>query len=542
MTTTINRRGSTGALLLAGVALLLNGCSDDNDHDTRVDDGEPGGASRTAVIQTADGPVQGKLSDDVSQFLGIPFAAPPVGDLRWQPPQDPPPWQDTRDTTAYGDICAQTVNLVDFAVESQSEDCLYLNVFAPADIDASDERPVMVWIYGGGNSEGATNDYDGSKLVKQGDVIVVTIAYRLNVFGFFAHPAIDAEAHDIVNYGLMDQQAALRWVKNNIAAFGGDPGNVTIFGESAGGQDVLANMASPTAAGLFHRGIVESGAYSLDQPDLATSEANGQAFAESVGCDDQTAECLRALSVEQIQELGSGNRYSNSTLTVDGTILTQTVRAALGSGDFNQVPVINGANRDEGRFFVAQTEFASGTPLTADEYSTQVETTYGANAPQVLGEYPLSDFDSPSEALSAIQGDSRFICPIETVSTLLTAYVPVYEYEFADENAPSYSPPTSYPLGAYHTGELQYLFPLYRGATGQARPLDDEQSQLSDAMVSYWSTFADAGDPNSAAAPAWPAYDVNDPRIQVLVPPQPQTEDAATFRERHKCDFWDGFM
>ena len=240
---------------------------------------------RTGVVQIKDGPIRGYKSDGVDIFLGIPYAAPPIGPLRWMPPQAVDPWHKVLDALAFGNTCVQTNTLGTFAAPSNHEDCLYLNVFAPALGDDDNEghhegsvkRPVMVWIHGGGNFDGESNDYDARKLARDGGVVVATLNYRLNVFGFLAHPALDSEGHAVANYGLMDQQFALRWVQGNIATFGGDPRNVTIFGESAGGFDVLANMVSPTAKGLFHRGIVESGAYSLTQGTLTQAEAAGTA-------------------------------------------------------------------------------------------------------------------------------------------------------------------------------------------------------------------------------------------------------------------------
>src|SRR5216684_4493519 len=265
---------------------------------------------REPAVATSDGRVRGTSSDGVDRFLGIPYGAPPVGNLRWRPPQPHGRWRGVRDATAFANHCPQLVS--PFGLASTTEDCLYLNVFRPArddqegdegDDEGDDEGhegrlPVMVWIHGGALLVGESDDYDPVRLVRHG-VIVVTINYRLGVLGFVAHPALTAESPDHAsgNYGLMDQQAALRWVRRNIRSFGGDPSRVTIFGESAGGLSVHSHLASPLSAGLFHRAIVESGAYSLTQPSLSQAEAQGQALADHVGCTDQTAECLRASSV-----------------------------------------------------------------------------------------------------------------------------------------------------------------------------------------------------------------------------------------------------
>jgi para-nitrobenzyl esterase len=501
---------------------------------------------RTEVVQTEDGPVRGFVTDGVRVYLGIPYAAPPVGDLRWRPPEPPAPWHQPLEAVAFGNRCPQTNTLGSFAAPSTTEDCLYLNVFTPGNAANSEDedhlRPVMFWIHGGGLLDGESNDYDGRKLAKNGGVVVVTINYRLNVFGFLAHPALDSEGHAFANYGLMDQQFGLQWVKSNIAAFGGDPANVTIFGESAGGQSVLANLASPTATGLFQQGIVESGAYAVEfnASGLSAAEASGQSFATTVGCTDQTAACLRSVSVHDIQTLGAA--YSGSAnLTVDGTVLTQTIRAAIQSGHFNRVPVMNGTNHDEMTWFVGLTELATGHVMTAADYPNTVAATYGAtNAPLVLAQYPLADYSSPSLAFAAAETSSIMACPAYAIDQWLSRYVPTYAYEFADETAPSSSPLVSFPYGAAHTFEIQYLFPLYHGASGTINRLNAAQRKLSDQMVSYWTAFARSGDPNSGRASFWPQFGTGPADFQSLASPQPVP--TSTFVSDHHCAFWNSLL
>jgi para-nitrobenzyl esterase len=227
----------------------------------------------TPVVRTVEGAVQGMVTNGVSEFLGILFAAPPVGELRWRPPQDVTPWTTTLAATKFGKTCAQPVRGI-FTRPSNNEDCLYLNVYTADPLpDATAKRPVMVWFYGGGLFSGESDDYDGSKLARRGGAVVVTLNYRVGAFGFFSHPAINGEGHPAINYGIMDQQAALKWVQRNIAAFGGDPGNVTIFGQSGGGSSVTSNLQSPLSKGLFHRAIVQSGVrieyVSLEAPTKA---------------------------------------------------------------------------------------------------------------------------------------------------------------------------------------------------------------------------------------------------------------------------------
>src|SRR5215475_422830 len=260
-----------------------------------------------AVVITQQGRVRGVERSDVRAFLGIPYAAPPIGDLRWKPPQIHAPWPHVLDATKFRGHCAQVPNPT--GTPSTSEDCLFLNVYVPnADDDDSQQsktphlRAVMVWIHGGNLTAGESDDFDGSMLATLGNVIVVTINYRLGALGFLAHPALTAESPDHAsgNYGIMDQAEALRWVHRNILFFGGDPTRVTIFGESAGGLSVHSQLASPGSAGLFHRAIVQSGAYQLTEPSLTAAETVGTTFATNAACTDQTAACLRALTVEQV--------------------------------------------------------------------------------------------------------------------------------------------------------------------------------------------------------------------------------------------------
>ena len=341
-------------------------------------DGPP--PSRTDVVRTADGPVQGIVHSGVRQFLGIRYAAPPVGHLRWRPPQPPAPWRRTLDAVAFGNRCAQSVTLGVFAAPSFEEDCLFLNVFVPLNAGPSAQLPVMVRIHGGGNFAGESDDYDGSKLARQGGVVVVTINYRLNLFDFFAHPAIDREGHLNNNYGLMDQQLALEWVQRNVETFGGDPHNVTIFGESGGAVDVKAHMASPLSSGLFHRGIAVdvAGLDLAPTPTLEEAESLGLAFSNAVGCADQSAQCLRSLTVHQILEANrpsrgeyasGGDFWVNLGVVVDGTVIPRSWDATFATGEFNRVPLINGSTLDLSRWGLGLAELASGHILTDKDYS-----------------------------------------------------------------------------------------------------------------------------------------------------------------------------
>jgi para-nitrobenzyl esterase len=493
-------------------------------------------APTSPVVGTDNGPIRGTTIAQMQAFLGIPYAAAPIGDLRWRPPQAHPGWQGVLDASEFGPHCPQAAS--PYGIASTTEDCLYLNVFTPEKTNPGRPHllPVMLWIHGGGLVAGESDDYDPTPLVAKG-VVVVTINYRLGELGFLAHPALSAESTTGAsgNYGLMDQQAAMRWVQRNIRAFGGDADNVTIFGQSAGGLSVHAELASPLAAGLFHKAIVESGAYSLIQPSLASAEALGTAFAAAAGCPDQKAACLRALSVSAILATHTG---STIVPNLDGSVLPQTVVSAFSTGQFNRVPVIEGSTHDEWRLFVAQTELATGTPLTAAGYIPAIMATLGvpaAVASVIAGAYPLAAYPSPSVALGAVGTDAIFSCNARLSAGLLSHFVPTYQYEFNDPAAPMlFFPPVSFPTGAYHASELDYIFDL--NETPIANPgLTPAQQDLSDAMIGYWTQFARSGDPNSAGAPAWPPYGASD-QFQSLHPSTPVT--GSGFAIDHKCAFW----
>jgi para-nitrobenzyl esterase len=478
--------------------------------------GSSAAADEPPLVRVDSGLLQGVQSAGVRSFLGVPYAAPPVGDLRWRPPVRAARWSGVRPATAFAPHCAQSAS--PFGAATTNEDCLYLNVFSPAGLRWG--APVMVWIHGGGLTVGESDDYNPVRLIGQG-VVVVTINYRLGALGFLAHPALTAESahHASGNYGLLDQQAALRWVARNIAAFGGNPHNVTIFGESAGGLSVHEQLVSPLAAGLFDRAIVESGAYQPVQPPLAKAETAGQTFAGQAGCADQSAACLRSLPVSTIlakQAAGAPN--------VDGFVLPLSIVDSLGSGAFNRVPVVEGSNHDEWRLFVAQAEAASGTPLTAAAYVPTIAATLGlslAAATALATKYPLSAYPSPSVALGAVGTDAIFACNARRLAGLLSAHVPTYQYEFNDPNAPQpFFPSVSFPTGAYHAAEIQYLFDT--GTT-----LDAAQRRLSRSMVDAWTDVARFG------TPFWPRYHVATDRFENLAPGA--VHPATGFAADHQC-------
>jgi para-nitrobenzyl esterase len=483
---------------------------------------------RAPLVVTSGGVVRGVDGGAVDRFLGLPYAAPPVGALRWQPPAPAARWSGIRDGSAFAPHCAQ--NGGPFGVASTSEDCLYLNVFTPSgQANRLRRNPVLVWIHGGALVNGASDSYDPTQLVGNG-VVVVTINYRLGALGFLAHPALaGAPGGPTGNYGLMDQQAALRWVARNAERFGGNPHDVTIFGESAGGLSVLSHLASPGARGLFDRAIVQSGAYALNLASQSTAEAAGATYASAVGCPDQSAACLRGVAVANLLAR-QGTGYQPN---VDGQILPRSIGTALAAGEFARVPVVNGTTRDEWRLFVGVSELG-GAPVTAANYQARISATLGVPAPVaavIAARYPLTDYPSPAEALGAVGTDAIFACPGRTVSEATSRFVPTYSYEFGDRNAPMpFLPPVSFPYGAFHASELQYLF---QPATTTLTP---EQQRLGEGMRRHWTNFARAGTPNAFGTQFWPRYDSATHRVISFVPPRSSvTSDFATV---HKCDFW----
>src|SRR5579875_2514071 len=455
-------------------------------------DAASGQGTAGPVAGTADGAVRGLANGAVDEFLGIPYAAPPVGALRWRPPQPAASWSGVRDATTFAPHCPQ-----------------------PA------------------SPSGESNDYAPTQLVEDG-VTVVTFNCRLGALGFLAHPALADANGESGDYGLMDQQAALRWVQRNIASFGGDPRSVTIFGESAGGLSVLAQVASPQARGLFDRAIVESGSYNLSQASLASAEAAGEAFAAKAGCASQTAACLRSLPVSTILADQDAAGY---TPNINTEVLPETLETAFAAGDFNRVPIINGTNHDEWRLFVALSELA-GNPVTASNYQSMISTTLGVSpavAAVIAAKYPLSAYPSPSVALGAVGTDAIFACPALAIDELVSRFVPTFGYEFNDENAPEdFLPPVSFPYGAAHASEIQYLMALPTAAFPGT--LSAQQQQLAAIMKGYWTNFAKRGVPSSFGTPFWPPFNDLIPVMQSLAPPAPRTE--ADFAITHNCAFW----
>lgn len=476
-----------------------------------------------AQVKTTGGLLKGATSADgrLHVFKGIPFAAPPVGEFRWKEPRPVVPWEGARDATEFGPHCVQGQIFGDISFpRPASEDCLNLNVWSPATV-ASDRLPVMVWIHGGGFQAGAGREprHDGDALARKG-VVVVTINYRLGVFGFLAHPELTRESgrNASGNYGQLDQVAALRWVRDNIGAFGGNPQNVTIFGESAGSFAVSALMASPLAAGLFHRAIGESGAYftagmgTLALLPLQVTEQQGVRFGTALGAESLAA--LRAKPPDEI--LGAALKIQPwFSPNLDGYFLPQDVYDVNVAGKQAHVPLLAGWNADEIRAGIV---LGKQKP-TAQSFAADARKRFGDQADAILKAYPASTDAEALESAAALASD-LFIGHatwkwIEVHAR--TGGAPVYRYSF-DRKIPvspdakvNGVPATSRDIGARHAGEIEYVF----GTLDSSRNVQWEPAdrKLSDAILTYWSNFARSGDPNGPGLPAWPRYDARGGRV-----------------------------
>jgi para-nitrobenzyl esterase len=499
------------------------------------------GASAFAQVKTESGAVEGTSNaDGVRAFLGIPYGAPPVGALRWQAPQPVPPWTGIKRATTFGARCMQGPIFGDMVFRDQpSEDCLYLNVWAPAN---AAKLPVMVWIYGGGFQAGSASEprQDGSKLATKG-VIVVSMNYRLGVFGFLAHPDLTREASSKAsgNYGLLDQIAALRWVQKNIAAFGGDLGNVTIFGESAGSFSVSALMASPLTKGLFQKAIGESGAYlagpsgSLAPKRLASAEAEGQKFAQGLGADSIAA--LRAKSADDVLKAAlAGGRGTWFAPDIDGYVLPDDPYTIFTGGQQQHVPLLAGWNLGEGRAGVTLAK----EKMTAETFAKQTRERYKDAADAVLKVYPATNDAEAVESAAALAGD--VFIGYGTWKWLdlhlATGNSPVYRYSFdrdrpiAPDTKVNGITATAKDIGARHAGEIEYVFGALSSEPKAAwEPID---MAISEQMMSYWTNFAKTGNPNGAGLPNWPAYRASD-GYQVLHIGPASRASADTTRPRY---------
>jgi para-nitrobenzyl esterase len=463
--------------------------------------------------QVTGGTVEGDAEDGISEFKGIPFAAPPTGDLRWKAPQPPVPWVGIRETTEFGPACMQGEQLARQmgSAAPLSEDCLYIDVWTPADTPA-DKLPVIAWFYGGGFNSGMSSVplYDGAHFARQG-VVFVAINYRVGPFGFLATPELSAESgHGSGNYGLLDQIAGLEWVRDNIARFGGDPGNVTVMGHSAGGQAVSDLVASPLAKGLFQKAIAESGSSFAPLqgaageaggviPTLAFAEANGRAWLESLGA--HTLAEARALSAETLdagQRAPGAPRFAPAA---DGYVIPGDFFPLWRAGQFSDVPLLVGHTSNEWG--------SGGSAVAPEQFEKQVRDGYGAKAEAILAVYPHATEAEATRSAARLRSDS-FVWNGFTWARLQAedGKAPVYAYWFHRPTAQS-------PDGSPHGSEVAFVFGNEDKRPGRAAWSEADRA-LSRQLQGYWVNFAKAGDPNGAGLPQWPQFAPGKPTVMQL--------------------------
>ncbi|MCP4604326.1 MAG: carboxylesterase family protein [Proteobacteria bacterium] len=521
------------------------------DTDTSVDAGDtddPDDLDTDPIVIIEDGTIQGDADGETRRFRGIPYAKPPVGELRWKPTLPAEPWDSTLMATKYSAKCAQTSS--NFSQPSNKEDCLYLNVWSPN--PAPEEPvPVMFWIHGGAHQYGSANDetppgatglfYTGRFLVENHDVVVVSFNYRLGVLGFFGLDGLTDEGSTAGNQAILDQQMALSWVKKNIAAFGGDPDNVTIFGESAGAFHVCLHLVAPESQGLFHKAISQSGGCTSHQTSLEESGKQAMALAEILGCsgEDDVLACMRSQKVADLltdapfdggnPDLPGGSNFSggaprwNFRPSVDGTVIPRHPRLLFEAGEFAKVPYLLGSNSDEG------TLFQMGAPPVTNEkqFIAALKRAHGDEATEILVElYPLDNFNNPNNAIERVYGDRRFGCATNDVAerTALGGS-DVYLYNFS-RRVPI---PTLEAIGmrAMHSAEIGFVF-------GSISPLNKADKNLREAVQGYWIQFATTGNPNGGDRVEWPIFDpVEDQRIDLNV----ERTVVKDFR-REECEYW----
>ncbi|WP_319578356.1 carboxylesterase/lipase family protein [uncultured Methanospirillum sp.] len=475
--------------------------------------------SPSIVVKTDAGRISGLDQDGLRVYLGIPFAAPPTGELRWRPPEPVTPWEGVRETTAFSPACPQPIaadpNL------SMSEDCLYLNVWTPAKTD-DEKLPVMVFFYGGafGKIAGSMSLYNGTALAQKG-VIVVTPNYRVGALGFLAHPGLDAESiqNSSGNYGLLDQIAALEWVQKNIGSFGGDPSRVTIFGQSAGGESILIHLANPQTKGLYQQAIVESGTFWTKGAEIdalytkSDAEQLGLAYAKSLGFSGPDAiEQMRNLSYQDITNAtpwpASSFKMVNTPHfepTIDGSVLPEAPETVFRENRQNPIPLIIGNNADDG------TTLAAGANMTVPEYSTFIESRFGNESSAILEKYPANSTDEVQLRLEQIMTDYDFTDPVKFVAKSMANISPdTYRYQY------SYVLPGQ-PFGAFHGSETMLIFnvPL---------PQNPVTDSVRENMIDLWTRFAKTGDPNGGMNITWPKYTQDEAYLDIGSVPAVKSE------------------
>ncbi len=494
----------------------------------------------TVRARVAQGALLGIQSNGVNYFLGVPYAAAPVGAGRWKAPQPLIPWVGERSFRHYGHICPQRPNSLDATNDNQmygSEDCLFVNVYAPPN---AKHAPVMFWVHGGSFDGGSGNQYDGSALARRYGVVVITINYRLGVFGFLAAPQIGEG-----NYGLMDIKAALRWAQTNARSFGGDGSDITIFGESAGGMAICTLLTAPSAAGLFQKAIIQSGPCQrgVGSAPLQQMSQIGDAFVKSFNCTGQLAlSCMQGQSTLNLFNTRLPGAFIPGQVkfppVYNSELLPQNPLTAFGTGQVNKVPLMIGSNRNEGTPFTAYLT-KPNTPLNNTLYFTLVAMLNPGHLPDILRHYPSYRYSTTALAGAALVTDGLFACPTDAFGRLYARQAPTYRYEFSDPKAvtalrSSISIPV---LEAYHASELIYVF--NRPLRGLADPVQfgPQQAQLSAQMGQYWTNFARTGNPNGPSLSSWPSYTSQHQDVMTLAP-EGNTVNTQ-FGQQHQCAFWD---
>jgi para-nitrobenzyl esterase len=534
-----------GAVVAVAGAVLLCACGSSS---------APAGSTGTTVVSTANGALQCATFAGHTDCLGIPYAEPPVAGLRFKAPAAPPSWSGTLDATQLRSACIQAKTAYVVA-EYGAEDCLYLNAYIPAADAAASGLPVMVWFHGGGFMNGSGNAFNGAYLAQTANAIVVTVNYRLGPFGWLALSSLAAEAPDGTtgNYGLLDQIAALKWVQTNIRNLGGDPQRIAIVGQSAGGETVLAMLASSYAAGLFQRAISMSAPSSLSLPTVAQSEAKRSSFLAQLGCTDTTAQpaCLRSASAQQLLDAANESWDLIAQLglewtpTIDGAVQKEQWVTAFREGNFNKVPVLIGHTKEEGGLFVATHDNAIGHAVTEDEVVASAKAFFGPAEPLVTLEYPASDYPTPGDQEAAVLTDAMFAAGETEDRDALSLHVPVYGYQTCDPNAPESHIHALYStISCGHDSDLAYLF-QWDDFSGEQPAFTANQWSLALQIGHYWGNFAASANPNGSGMVNWPQYISGVAPIQLLQPTDYggiSTTPTGSYLSDHKVTFWTALL